>query len=203
MNQELIVLASDSPRRRHLLEQIGVNYRVHPVSVDEGRLKAESPFDYARRLALAKATVAWDELEGAGGRLVLGADTAVSVEDEIFGKPLDARDAAAMLARLSGITHQVTTAVAAIQEGERMVRASVSQVTFRSLTQEEIDAYVGSGEPVGKAGSYAIQGLAAIFVRRLEGSYSGVMGLPLYETAELLREFGRDVLAGDLTRATA
>lgn len=194
MNQELIVLASGSPRRRQLLDQIGVGYRVHAVSIDEGRLQTESPFDYARRLALAKATAAWSELDGAGGRLVLAADTAVSIADEIFGKPLDEDDAAGMLARLSGVTHQVTTAVAAVQEGERTVRASVSQVTFRSLSGQEIHAYVASGEPVGKAGSYAVQGLAAIFVERLEGSYSGVMGLPLFETADLLKSYGHDPL---------
>lgn len=190
-------MASGSPRRRQLLEQIGVAYRIHAVAIDEGRLQTESPFDYARRLALAKATVAWSELEGAGGRLVLGADTAVSIADDIFGKPRDTDDAAGMLARLSGVTHQVTTAVAAVQEGERTVRASVSQVTFRPLSDPEIDAYVASGEPVGKAGSYAVQGLAAIFVERIEGSYSGVMGLPLFETGELLRSYGHDLLRAD------
>jgi septum formation protein len=185
-----------------LLEQIGVDYRVHPVAIDEGRRRAESPPEYAGRLALAKATAAWEELDGAGGRLVLGADTAVSVDDEVFGKPGNADDAAGMLARLSGITHQVTTAVAAVQEGERRIRTSISQVTFRQLSRAEIDAYVASGEPAGKAGSYAIQGLAAVFVGNLEGSYSGVMGLPLFETAELLREFGHDVLASGQTAET-
>lgn len=202
MNQELIVLASGSPRRRQLLEQIGVAYRVHAVTIDEGRLQSESPFDYAQRLALAKATVAWSELEGAAGRLVLGADTAVSIADDIFGKPRNTDDAAGMLTRLSGMTHQVTTAVAAVQEGERSVRASVSQVTFRPLSDREINAYLASGEPIGKAGSYAVQGLAAIFVERIEGSYSGVMGLPLFETAELLKFYGHDLLRADAARTT-
>lgn len=195
MNQELIVLASASPRRRQLLEQIGVRHRVHPVTVDEDRLPAESPQDYARRLALAKADAAWNELGGAGGRLVLGADTTVSVDDETFGKPRDDRDAARMLARLSRNTHQVTTAVAAVLEGERAVRTSISHVRFRALTLDEIEAYVSSGEPGGKAGAYAIQGLAAVFVEHIEGSYSGVMGLPLFETAGLLGDYGYDVLA--------
>lgn len=202
MNQEVIVLASGSPRRRQLLEQIGVGFRVHAVTLDEGRLETEAPFDYARRLALAKATAAWNELDGAGGRLVLGADTAVSIANDIFGKPGDADDATRMLARLSGVTHQVTTAVAAVQEGERTVRASISQVTFRPMSGREISAYVASGEPVGKAGSYAVQGLGAIFVERIEGSYSGVMGLPLFETAELLKSFGYDLLQSDSARAT-
>jgi len=104
-----------------------------------------------------------------------------------------------MLARLSGTTHQVTTAVAGVREGETGVRTSLSQVTFRSLSAGEIEAYVATGEPIGKAGSYAVQGLAAVFVERLEGSYSGVMGLPLFETAELLRTFGHNVLAGEPT----
>ncbi len=186
-----------------MLDQIGVAHAIYPVRIDEERLNAEGPRDYARRLALAKASAAWTELDGAGGRLVLGADTAVSVDDSIFGKPRDADDAVSMLGDLAGKTHQVTTAVAAIQEGERAVRTSVSQVTFRSILSGEIEAYVKSGEPVGKAGAYAIQGLAAVFVERLEGSYSGVMGLPLCETAELLREFGHDVLAGDPERKTA
>jgi septum formation protein len=203
MDQELIVLASDSPRRRQLLSQISVEHRVHPVNVDEGRLGAEPPLDYVQRVALAKATAAWTQLGGAGGKLVLGADTAVCVDDAIFGKPRDGDDAAGMLARLSGTTHRVITAVAAIKEGNRMSMASITEVTFRSLSPSEIDAYVGSGEPMGKAGAYAVQGLAAIFVERLEGSFSGVMGLPLFETAALLREFGVDVLAGDLARATA
>jgi septum formation protein len=118
----------------------------------------------------------------------------------LFGKPRDSADAIEMLTRLSGRTHQVFTAVAGVQEGERMIRESMSSVTFRRLSSAEISEYVGTGEPLDKAGAYAIQGLAAIFVERLEGSYSGVMGLPLFETWDLLRTFGYDVLAGATPR---
>lgn len=200
MNHEVVVLASGSPRRRCLLEQIGVPHRIHAVAIDEGRLAGETPRDLARRLALAKASEAWTELSGAGGSLVLGADTAVCLEGTLFGKPRDSAEAVTMLERLSGRTHQVFTAVAGVQEGERLIRESISSVTFRSLGGAEIDAYVDTGEPLDKAGAYAIQGLAAVFIERLEGSYSGVMGLPLYETWGLLRAFGYDLLAGATPR---
>ncbi len=196
MNSEIVILASASPRRRQLLEQIGVPHRIHPIVLDESRLAGEAPLDLARRLALAKASEAWRELSGADGNLVMGADTAVALDGMLFGKPRDSADAVEMLTRLSGRTHQVFTAVAGVQEGERMIRQSTSSVTFRCLRGAEIRAYVGTGEPLDKAGAYAIQGLAAIFVERLEGSYSGVMGLPLYETWDLLRTFGHDVLTG-------
>lgn len=202
MNQDLVVLASGSPRRRQLLEQIGLRHRVYPVSIDETRLPGEGPRDLACRLALAKASAAWAQLAGAGGSLVLGADTAVSLDGALFGKPADPEDAAETLEKLSGRTHQVITAVAGVLEGERQLRVSVSQVKFRSLSGAEIDDYVATGESMGKAGAYAIQGLAAVFVERLEGSYSGVMGLPLYETWELLRYFGHDLLAGTCLEGT-
>ncbi|MGD8532383.1 MAG: Maf family protein [Gammaproteobacteria bacterium] len=200
MNSEIVVLASGSPRRRQLLEQIGVPHQIHAVEVDESRLACEAPMDLARRLALAKAGEAWAELSGANGNLVMGADTAVALDGMLFGKPRDSADAIEMLTRLSGRTHQVFTAVAGVQEGERMIRESMSSVTFRRLSSAEISEYVGTGEPLDKAGAYAIQGLAAIFVERLEGSYSGVMGLPLFETWDLLRTFGYDVLAGATPR---
>jgi septum formation protein len=200
MNSEIVVLASGSPRRRQLLEQIGVPHHIHAVEVDESRLAREAPMDLARRLALAKAGEAWAELSGANGNLVMGADTAVALDGMLFGKPRDSADAIEMLTRLSGRTHQVFTAVAGVQEGERMIRESMSSVTFRRLSSAEISEYVGTGEPLDKAGAYAIQGLAAIFVERLEGSYSGVMGLPLFETWDLLRTFGYDVLAGATPR---
>ena len=194
MNQELIVLASASPRRRQLLDQIGVAHEIRPVEVDETRLPKEMPLDFVRRLALAKATDAWTAADGAGGRLVIGADTAVSLGDTVFGKPNDGEHAREMLRALSGKTHKVTTAVAGVQEAERAVQVSASRVTFRSLSSAEIDGYVATREPLDKAGGYGIQGIAAVFVERLEGSYSGVMGLPLFETARLLRDFGVDVL---------
>lgn len=203
MNQEVIVLASGSPRRRQLLEQIGVSHRIHAVSVDESRLTGEAPLDFARRLALAKATRAWEELSGAEGSLILGADTAVSLNGAIFGKPRDAGEAADILSQLSGRTHEVVTAIAGVREGARALRASISRVTFRRLRNTEISAYVATEESLGKAGAYAVQGLAAVFIERLEGSYSGVMGLPLYETWDLLRAFGHNLLAAYPPRKTA
>lgn len=203
MNQELIILASASPRRRELLGQMGVPHQVHPVSVDESSAGGESPLDFTRRVALDKATTAWEELGGAAGRLVLGADTAVSLDDEIFGKPGDAADARRMLRRLSGRTHRVTTAVAAVMESERRLRVSESNVTFSAMTSDDIDAYVATGEPLDKAGAYGIQGLAAVFVQHLEGSYSGVMGLPVFETAALLADFGFRLLPLPDVRRTA
>ena len=195
MNQELIYLASASPRRRELLGQIGVAHRTHPVSVDESRLPGEDPVDFTRRLALDKATTAWRELQGASGSLVIGADTVVVIDDEVLGKPADSASAADMLARLSGRSHDVLTAVAGVMEGERQICVSTSTVRFRTLAPAEIGAYVATGEPLDKAGGYAIQGLAAVFIERLDGSFSGVMGLPLFETAVLMRGFGHDVLA--------
>jgi septum formation protein len=192
VNQELICLASASPRRAVLLEQIGLSYVQKPVDIDETVLPGESPVDFVRRVALEKATAAWRD--GGDGALTLAADTAVVLEGEIFGKPTDAADAAAKLGRLSGRTHEVLTAVAAVLEGERDCVVSRSRVSFRRLADSEIERYVATGEPLDKAGAYGIQGLAAIFVERLEGSFSGVMGLPLCETAALLDRFGIDVL---------
>ena len=203
MNQELIILASASPRRRELLGQMGVRHDIHPVCVEEAPLPGETPRDFTRRVALDKATTAWEELQGGGGRLVLGADTAVSLNREIFGKPGDADDAFRILERLSGRTHRVTTAVAAVMEGERRLCLSDSQVTFGSLSPSDIDAYIASGEPLDKAGAYGIQGLAAVFIERLEGSYSGVVGLPIFETAALLAEFGHRVLSRPPARRSA
>ena len=154
---------------------------------------------YVLRVALAKAR-AGRALLAAGERLpVLGADTAVVIDGEVLGKPRDRSDALAMMARLSGQWHQVISAVAVVgPEGEEHSRLSVSAVQFRPVTREEAEAYWQSGEPVDKAGGYAIQGRAAVFIERLEGSYSGVMGLPLFETAELLERFGIVPLAGSV-----
>ena len=185
-----LYLASASPRRRELLRQIGVRYRLLRLAVDETPLAEESPHAYVARLALLKARSGCARL---GRRLpapVLGADTAVVVEGTIFGKPRDRADGLAMLARLSGCEHQVLSAVALATPERDAVRVQDSRVRFRALTPAECLAYWDSGEPQDKAGGYGIQGRAAAFIVELQGSYSGVMGLPLFETAELLREFG-------------
>ena len=188
-----LVLASASPRRSELLEQIGVRFRRQPVEIDETPREQESGEDYVRRVALEKARAVRREF-GDDELLVLGADTAVVVDDRLLGKPADLAHARDMLRRLSGRMHRVLSAVALVGEHEAL-RVSESAVWFRALSDAEIDAYWQTGEPQDKAGAYAIQGLGAVFVKRLEGSYSGVMGLPLYETAQLLKEFGIQVLA--------
>lgn len=183
-----ICLASTSPRRRELLLQIGVAHEVVPVAVDETPHPGEAPEVYVSRLALAKA-VAGHALRA--DRPVLGADTAVVVDTVMLGKPRDRDDGLAMLARLSGRSHHVYTGVALVgAEGQAQTRLSVSTVTFRALAAGEAEAYWATGEPADKAGGYAVQGRAAAFIERIEGSYSGIMGLPLFETAELLRLYG-------------
>lgn len=186
-----IVLASASPRRRELLQQIGVSHMVLPVDVDETPSPGESPRDLAQRLARAKA-VEGQKRDG-GARPVLGSDTVVVVDGVIFGKPADRDDALAMLAALSGRDHQVLTAVAlAVPPAEGAVLEAVSETTvrMRTISQREAAAYWESGEPRDKAGAYGIQGLGAVFIEHIRGSYSGVMGLPLYETAQLLQACG-------------
>ncbi len=190
-----LYLASSSPRRRVLLDQIGVRYRTLPVSVDETRRAGEPAQDYVTRLALAKARCAWRSLPRAAPAPVLGADTVVVLDGEPLGKPGGRAQALAMLARLSGRRHRVMSAVALVEGDREAVRLNVSRVSFRRISAVEREAYWASGEPADKAGAYAIQGRGAVFVRRLEGSYSGVMGLPLFDTAELLREFGIEVCA--------
>ena len=188
-----IYLASKSPRRRHLLEQIGVPFETVDVNVDETRRKGESPDDYVCRMALEKARSGLRALDEAKSAPVLGADTVVVIDGEILGKPTDAAPAATMLARLSGHTHEVLTAVTLAADKPR-TRLSRSLVTMRSINRQEREAYCATGEPLDKAGAYAIQGLGAVFIAKLEGSYSGVMGLPLYETAELLSKAGLHVI---------
>jgi septum formation protein len=184
-----LYLASASPRRRELLNQIGINPRIVAVTVDETPRPSETPELYVLRLALEKARAGREVIAAAGTRPVLGADTAVVIGGEILGKPKDREAGIAMLQCLSGATHHVYTGVAVVDDREA-TRLSVSAVTFRRMTLEECAGYWQTGEPADKAGSYAIQGRGAAFISRLEGSYSGVMGLPLFETAELLREFG-------------
>jgi len=188
-----IYLASQSPRRAELLQQIGVDFDVLSVAVDEAMADAETPEACAQRLALEKARAGWCTLAAERQRPVLGADTLVITADAVMGKPENRRQAIEMLLTLSGSTHQVITAVALVGKQE-VVRSQCSRVTFRPLTRQECEAYWETGEPRDKAGAYAIQGLAAMFITRLEGSYSGVMGLPLYETTELLKAFGIDIL---------
>jgi septum formation protein len=184
-----IYLASNSPRRADLLRQIGVNFHVIAAAIDESATPGETPEAHVTRLALEKARAGHATLQGEHRRPVLGADTMVVAGDVAMGKPCDREDAIHMLQSLSGRTHRVLSAVALVDAGEAC-RLSISHVTFRTLTREECAAYWGMGEPADKAGGYAIQGLAAMFISRLEGSYSGVMGLPLYETAELLAAAG-------------
>ena len=193
-----IFLASRSPRRRELLHQIGIRHRLVDVAVDESIRQCETPSAYVVRLALAKARAGAAKL-AAGNRLpVLGADTAVVAGGELLGKPADRGQALAMLQRLSGQTHEVLTAVALVAE-QTESRLSSSQVSFRRIDRAEAEAYWDSDEPADKAGGYAIQGAGAIFVSHLQGSYSGVMGLPLFETAELLANAGIKILQLSLT----
>jgi len=181
-----IFLASASPRRSELLRQIDVTHAVRPVAIDERPRPGERPAPYALRLAEEKARALWEQLAEAERRPVLAADTTVALDDEILGKPADRDDAFRILGRLSGRVHEVHTAVAVLHAGGAAARLSTSTVEFRELTHEEIDWYWRTGEPADKAGAYGVQGHAAIFIRHLAGSYSGVMGLPLYETWELL-----------------
>ena len=185
-----LYLASGSPRRRELLTQIGVPFLTQIAPIDENALPGESPLAYVERLARAKGHAGLAALVDADDAVVLGADTAVVLDGRILGKPRDRADALATLQALSGRSHQVLTAVALVSRERQASQVVTSQVTFRPLTQAEIEAYWASGEPCDKAGSYGIQGLAAVFVSGLQGSYSAVVGLPLCETAELLGEFG-------------
>jgi len=185
-----IYLASGSPRRRELLQQIGVSFQVLGADLDETALRDESPLAYVSRLAQAKATVGWERSRDLGDAPVLAADTAVVLDARILGKPADMNDAIAMLLQLSGRAHQVLTAVALRTAGGLELKVSRSTVTFRSIDPSEARAYWKTGEPSDKAGAYAIQGHAAVFISDLKGSYSGVMGLPLFETAALLEAAG-------------
>ena len=183
-----IILASASPRRRELLDQIKVTYRVIPVDIDETPWPGEPPKDYVCRIAAEKSAAGLARSD-ASGLPVLAADTAVVLSDRILVKPKDRDDALAMLEQLSGKTHQVYSAVSL--RGQTHGQAlSITDVTFRTLTHREILAYWRSGEPADKAGAYAIQGLGGLFVESIKGSYSGVVGLPLFETAELLSKQG-------------
>jgi septum formation protein len=190
-----IYLASQSPRRSQLLTQLGVKHELLLAGPEEDAesledpVPGESPRDYVQRVTQLKLLAAMQRLKARGLPLapVLCSDTTVALGDTIYAKPADAQDALRMLGDLSGQTHVVLTAVA-IGQGEQLLQAcSESSVTFAALSEAEIRAYVASGEPMGKAGAYAVQGLAAAFISRISGSYTGIMGLPLFETAQLLK----------------
>lgn len=183
----VVCLASMSPRRSQLLAQIGVPHTVAAADVDERLLPAEAPTDYVARLARLKAATARQRGEALP---VLAADTAVVLEGSVYGKPSSRGDGIAMLAALAGRTHQVLTAVALATGRGIVLRINCSSVRFRNIEQAEMEAYWETGEPHDKAGGYAIQGYGAVFITALSGSYSAVMGLPLMETAELLRDAG-------------
>lgn len=182
-----ITLASASPRRRELLQQIQVSYALLPVDIDESILPGEAPEQHVLRLAQQKAAAGF-ALQPR--RPALGSDTIVVIDKQILGKPVDRQHAIEMLSRLSGRSHQVMTAVAVCSEGKQSSVLNTSEVHFCELSAEQIETYWQTGEPLGKAGGYAIQGLAAQFIVSISGSYSGIMGLPLYETAELLKQHG-------------
>ncbi|WP_070884350.1 Maf family protein [Pseudomonas argentinensis] len=184
-----LYLASASPRRRELLAQIGVSFTTHVVPIDETPQPGEAPAVYVERLALAKAQAALGTLADRHDAVVLGSDTAVVLDGRILGKPVDREDALATLAALSGREHQVLTAVALVSDARAEARVVTSTVRFKPLARTQIEAYWATGEPRDKAGSYGIQGLAAVFVSQMQGSYSAVVGLPLCETAELLAQF--------------
>ncbi|MGD8339307.1 MAG: Maf family protein [Gammaproteobacteria bacterium] len=190
MAKHFIYLASGSPRRRELLEQIGVPFRTLASDITEARGAGEPPAAFVSRVAAEKADQVWDRVATGEPAPVLAADTAVVVDDEVLGKPRDEAEALAMLRRLSGRDHTVLTSVALRWQSGREGMVSRSEVRFRATTEAERQAYCRSDEPYDKAGAYAIQGRAALFVERLSGSYSSVMGLPLCETATMLRRFG-------------
>lgn len=192
----MLHLASKSPRRRELLGRLGLRFGVLDLDIPEQRAPREPADDYVRRVAREKAGAGLLQVMATPAAVVIGADTEVILDDEVFGKPQDAEDAARMLRRLSGRTHRVVSAVSVISRDVERQAVSVSEVTFAALTEAQIAGYVATGEAEGKAGAYGIQGRAEVFVTRLLGSYSGVMGLPLHETAVLLAEFGLGPLAG-------
>ena len=186
-----IVLASSSPQRARLLAQLGLAHETIAADIDETPRLGETAEALAERLARGKAEAIAQKRRDA---LVLGSDTVVARRDQLYGKPHDDADADRMLASLSGQTHRVVSGVALCVAGRTVSRVAVSHVSMRTISADERSGYIASGEPMGKAGGYAIQGLGAVFIARLDGSYSSVMGLPLFETAALLRDAGIDVL---------
>ncbi len=185
----MIYLASRSPRRAELLRQVGIEFTLMPIDIDETRAATESPAEYVCRMAVTKARIATEQIGGQGEACaVLAADTTIALDGDTIGKPANREQCCKILRQLSGRQHLVLSAVALAVRGNVASRLSQNQVSFRTLSESEIESYCATEEPMDKAGAYAIQGKAAIFIEHLEGSYSAVMGLPLYETAELLRE---------------
>lgn len=190
-----LYLASGSPRRKELLSQIGLKYKQVLPAVDETKEENETPESYVKRLAKLKAQAGQRMLLQAKQKPVLGADTIVVLDGRVFGKPKDKEEAFAMLMALSGRTHQVMTAVAVVTDSSEKVVCCCSKVSFREIDPGEARAYGETGEPMDKAGAYAVQGIGAVFVKKIEGSYSGIVGLPLMETATLLRDIGVPILS--------
>lgn len=186
----MLHLASKSLRRRELLGRLGLPFGIIDLDIPEERAPGEPAEDYVRRVAREKAGAGLLTVMTNPKAVVLGSDTEVVLDDEVFGKPADAEDAAAMLRKLSGRTHQVISAVSLVSPSREVQTVSISDVTFAALTEAQIAMYLSGDEWQGKAGAYAIQGFAETFITRLSGSYTGVMGLPIFETAMLLRQFG-------------
>lgn len=187
----MIYLASSSPRRAELLQQIGVVFETLCVDIDESPLITEAAIEYVKRMAKTKAEEgALMLLEQGRNEAVLAADTIIAIDDKIIGKPADRQQCQCILSQLSAREHQVISSVALLFEGRLEVKLSINRVWFRAISDSEIESYCATEEPMDKAGAYAIQGRAAIFIKHLEGSYSSVMGLPLFETAELLQDAG-------------
>ncbi len=193
MSNPVLHLASSSPRRRELLAALGLDFSYDGVAIDESALPGEAAPDMVLRLATSKARTAYES--GEHPVPVLGADTIVLLDDRVFGKPASKDEALAMLASLSGRTHQVLTGVAVVANGELQTALSLTEVQFREIHPDEAEAYWQSGEPAGKAGAYAVQGLGGIFVSAINGSYTGVVGLPVFETVNLLRRAGIELPA--------
>jgi septum formation protein len=192
MNREPLVLASSSPRRRQLLEMLGIPIRVVSPNIPEVRRPVETPIDYVERLAREKAL-------SVPGSLVLGADTTVIVRDQVLEKPTDSSDALGMLRKLQGRTHQVVTSVALVADGALHQATDITNVTFRRLDDGMLEAYVATGEPIDKAGAYGIQGYGAALVERIDGDFFSVMGLPLRLVLSLLEQAGHPYRFGGRT----
>lgn len=196
-----IILASASPRRSELLSQLGLQFTIKAANIDEGRRNKEPANQYVLRMAQEKAVMVFNGLEIKSNKIVIGADTCIALGKTVLGKPKDEANARAILKKLSGRTHRVLSSVClvaldtATQNVRIQTKISKSEVTFRSISENEIGQYWKTGEPVDKAGAYAIQGRGAVFIKAIHGSYSGVVGLPLYETAELLLDYNIQTLA--------